>query len=277
MDGRRLFVSTSTSSIYGIDSSAGSTIWDVIGSSGFQSEPRVSPDDQRVYVAQSLDGQILSIDQQDGRVHWAISCDEFEADCSNSVLANFALSSSGQYLYYADVFGKIVALTLGNFVETTTNGNDGEGARQNSGGDFFGEQTPRGSSHSQTGSSRGTYIALVILGMVISFGIGVFMFLVRRERMSASRKTRASRSLVEQGSVYGFDDNNDFSPTEVLSMPNGFKDEMILYPTMCSQRDAFKEEYPEVYAQDCFPKPLRGSRRVAPFEEDYSFGAAVLV
>jgi hypothetical protein len=263
-------VSTSTFSIHGVDSATGSPLWDLVGTSLFQAEPRVSPDNQRVYFAQSLDGQILSIDQQDGGVRWSVSCDDFDEDCANSVQASFALSPLGDFIYYADNSGKIISLTVGSFVE--------------------GEEVPRVSVSvddptpsplpTTSGHSKGAKAASGILAFVITCGIGLYMYLIRRERFNTSRKTRMIRNEPHQTSFHDFfEDDFDFFPTPSSHhSANGFKEELKISPAIRSHDHSWKERYPEVNAlQNHFPLPLQGLRRIAPFEEDYSFGATVLV
>jgi PQQ-like domain len=264
MDGRRLFASTSKSTIHGVDSATGGTIWDIVGTSIFQSEPRISPDDQRVYFAHSVDGKIFSVGQRDGKVRWSLSCDVFEENCSNPVSAGFALSVSGQYLYYADIFGKIVALKLGNFVEKTHETGFFDSATQ-------GRVSP---SERRPGLSKGAIAAFAILSFVISFGAGFYSLLIRRERVRASRKNPETKSLVKQtGCKQSSDDTTGKPPNG----PPGLQCRVATKPTIRSHLGSMKEEYHEVNAEDRFPMPLQGSRRVAPFVEDYSFGATVVV
>jgi hypothetical protein len=79
------------------------------------SEPKISPDDERLYIIQSGDGGVAGWNQIDAELLWLVSCDQFEKGCSNAVRAEFILSRDGQFLYYGDVDGRVIALKLGEF------------------------------------------------------------------------------------------------------------------------------------------------------------------
>ena len=188
--------------------------------------------------------------------------------------ASFALSHSGEYLYYADIFGKIISLTLGNFVERM----QGVPEEETSVSVSIDDLTPS-RSQTKSGHLKGVDAAFGILALVIAFGFGVFMYFVRRERLNGIRKTRMTRNEPNQTSFHDFsEDEYDFFPTMPSRGAAGFKDELAIYPTIRSHCHSFKEGYPQIYApQNKFPMPLQGRRRVAPFEEDYSFGATVVL
>lgn len=111
-DEKRLFASSGGHEIGCHDTDTGDLVWRTKGTSRFLSEARVSPDDQRVYNIQSSDGLVFCQDQRTGYTQWMLSCDLFEEDCANSVHADFSLSMDGQYLFYGDVTGMVLAMKL---------------------------------------------------------------------------------------------------------------------------------------------------------------------
>jgi hypothetical protein len=120
-DESRLFVSSASTEVVCVDAQSGDTLWALLGTSAFLAEAKVSPDDSLVFNMQSADGRVYCNDQITGETLWVAACDSFEffsgEDCINNVQAEFALSNSGQYLYYGDVIGRIVALKLGYLID----------------------------------------------------------------------------------------------------------------------------------------------------------------
>lgn len=111
-DERRLYSTTVSGETYAVNTENGKVLWNVMGQQPIVAEPKVSPDDQRLYLIRSIDGRVSSVKGVTGEPAWLVSCEFYEEDCANSVMANFDLSRSGHRLYYADVIGRVIALEL---------------------------------------------------------------------------------------------------------------------------------------------------------------------
>lgn len=268
LDGERLFVATSLTSFHGVDSTSGTRIWDFAGSSTFLSEPRVSPDNERVYFVQSSDGQLLSINQQDGTFFWSVSCNDFEEDCSKSVEANFAVSKSGQHIYYSDIFGNVMALEVGDFVPLDINEDENLGESKPAGSGSESREDTDIEVLVDQGHQRGTRAVFTVLGLLIAFGATVYLYLSRRDRKRRSRTIPADKWRQPPNKEHHLSNTTPQNHT----MQDMFEDDVIFYP-----RSPPPTDYPNVGAERQFPLPLRGARRVAPFEEDFSLGAFVIV
>jgi len=70
---------------------------------------------------QHLDGRVTAQNALTGRIIWEFSCFDVKMDpfCQDSVSADFALSPDGQTLYYGDIYGKIIALSVARQTEST--------------------------------------------------------------------------------------------------------------------------------------------------------------
>jgi hypothetical protein len=173
-----------------VDTQSGDTLWALLGTSTFLAEAKVSPDDSRVFNMQSADGRVYCNDQISGDTLWVANCDLFEEDCSNTVQAEFTLSNSGQYLYYGDVIGRIVALKLGDMIEPPPDAPAPTLApvqaptRQNP-PTVFPPQDPewptvtesqQQNSNVKRGLTLGGSIALIVIAMVIGGGASVYIF-----------------------------------------------------------------------------------------------------
>jgi len=254
--------------IHGVNSSTGKTIWDFEGTSVFVSEPRVSPDNKRVYFAQSLDGKILSLDQQNGTIMWSVGCDAFDETCSNVIVqANFALSTSGQHLYYSDVFGTVVALTVGYSVEkiqksdddTTTD--DDEEIRI----DFtlddltMKEEDPTRTEDGHSGRAKKTQIAFAVVAVIIACSIGMMLFVVRRGQLKIRRRLYNVKKVSNHNHNNSEDNNSDCSIT----------------PIFCDMEQ--EDSHPKLDPEEHFHTPFAASRRIFPIAEDYALGAVVIL
>lgn len=119
-DEERVFVVTVRNETVCLDVTTGDRKWatKTRRSSPILSEPRASPDNQRLYVVSSMDGKMHAIDQNDGKVLWSFGCDEKGLPQGSKcqppqVYANFALSYEGTIMYFGATDGRIAALTLG--------------------------------------------------------------------------------------------------------------------------------------------------------------------
>lgn len=273
LDGERLFVSTSSTHAYCINTKTGSKIWDLPGASTFLAA-RISPDDQRVYFIQSIDGRLFAHEQESGALIWVTSCDAFEEDCSNTVRASFALSQTGEYLFYADVLGRVMSLKLGErkqIEETTENGVDSRSENRSA---------STTTTQAESGISRGGSVALILLALGIAVSSSVSLLLIRRAHGKARRKV----DNADQGSSK--DDEGFETNYPKFSGPDPYEDSILSrhISITTSRENVWSDEMSlstagsEFVPTDRSPKAF-GTIRVAPNleEDDYSLGAAILV
>ena len=91
----------------------GSLVWATTAFASIVSEPKLAPDNRRVYSI-SETGWVECRDVEDGTQYWKFVCNFLTGErCVPSVLAEFALSPDGTTLYYGDVVGNIRALQVG--------------------------------------------------------------------------------------------------------------------------------------------------------------------
>ena len=114
-----LFVTTATTELNCLDVSTGSIVWKSQSTSLFTSEPKVSPDDSRVYSLQA-DGTLQCLDQASGGVIWSVNCTSLNlSTCVNTAEAEFSISSDGLVVYYGDIDGNIKAIQVGTGLAPT--------------------------------------------------------------------------------------------------------------------------------------------------------------
>jgi hypothetical protein len=113
MDSNRLFSFSTSNMFYAIAAKPGILLWNVTLASVSQCEAKVSPDDERVYILEAETGAVTALDQLSGAELYSVSCDEYDPQCGGEVQGEFAVSSDGLYLYYADINGQVKALALG--------------------------------------------------------------------------------------------------------------------------------------------------------------------
>eukprot|EP00567_Pseudictyota_dubia_P013152 CAMPEP_0197436880 /NCGR_PEP_ID=MMETSP1175-20131217/4234_1 /TAXON_ID=1003142 /ORGANISM="Triceratium dubium, Strain CCMP147" /LENGTH=675 /DNA_ID=CAMNT_0042966271 /DNA_START=276 /DNA_END=2303 /DNA_ORIENTATION=- len=122
-DGTMLFSASATNSFHRIDAASGNVTWTAVTATEVVTEPRVSPDDTRVYTIQQGAGVVTAHDVSDGTAIWTTKCDKYQNQnpfCQYGVEAEFSVSSTGYYLYYSDNRGTVVALELGGVPPPTT-------------------------------------------------------------------------------------------------------------------------------------------------------------
>lgn len=275
-------MSSSSFDLAGINSLDGRSIWTVKGTSQFVSEPRVSLDDKRLYVVQSADGRIFCRDQKTGTLFWEASCDQFQEDCSNSVRADFDLSSTGQFLYFSDVKGRLISLKLGELEVLDPT------APPNWAGPLFptnGVDWDRDTDKEETkrNPSIGGTVTLIVLAFMIAFGSTAYIFMVQRRKKSL------------YGREEPYPDLGDFAFPNDPDGPDPYEDSMIIQHTPKSgiigggysgREDFYSPAYftPDdsvsvnSYAPaDRISLVMGTSNRIAPLKEDFSYGASVLV
>ena len=280
-DGQRLFVSTSSNHFYCLDSQTGQKKWQVPGASPFLTGARVSPDDQRVYIIQSIDGWLYAYDQPSGVLMWLTSCDSSQQHCSNPVKATFALSRTGEYLYYADVFGKVMALKLGHLVVESI-----DHPPTKSPGTF---RPPLGSSQassstpiqtsSKSGPSLGGTVALVIVAMLLAIGSGFYAVLLRRDKIRFRSKGSSQRqSKKERDGDFSEPGPDPYEDSVISEHQRKSTGSQAIWLEETKKQGSFdSEEVPASLTSDKRSMLIGTSNRVAPLTEDFSLGAAVLV
>jgi hypothetical protein len=107
-----LFVTSAGTELNGVDAVSGNILWGYKSADIYTSEPKVSPDDTRVYAMQA-DGTLDCIEQAVGTSFWSASCESLSTSCSGSVVSEFSVSSNGAVVYYGDSFGNIKAVKVG--------------------------------------------------------------------------------------------------------------------------------------------------------------------
>lgn len=278
-DESRLFASSTSFDLASINTLSGNANWKVSGTSAFLSEARVSPDDKRIYVAQSADGRIFCLDQFSGNILWQGSCDQFEEDCSNSVRADFDLSSTGQFLYFSDVKGRLIALKLGDVVELPepTSAPVWSGPFLPTNDIDWANDQGQGGPNEESG--MGGTITLIVLATLVALASTMYIAMVNRRK-------RAPHPMQEPSP-----ETDEYDPNG----PDPYEDSMIIQHAHKQIRvGEFSDEFNPLSGSfdsdgsssihvTNFPPSDRMSvlmgtaNRIAPLREDFSYGASVLV
>lgn len=284
MDENRLFVSSSSYDLASINTRNGKANWVVSGTSAFLSEARVSADDKRLYVVQSADGRIFCLDQLSGDYLWQGSCDHFQEDCSNSVRSDFDLSSSGQFLYFSDVKGRLISLKLGEMEDVVAP----TPAPIWSGPFLPTSNVDWNSNPAQeevtNESSPGGTIALIVLTTVFALASMVYVVMVRRRKLPEP----PTLDSFPDEHVYGPDPYEDsliiqHSSKSVHSEAGHFQSKPgYVFNDFNALSQSFESddssvEGPYFHPADRISVLMGTANRIAPLQEDFSYGASVLV
>lgn len=111
--------------MYCLETKSGKTVWKSEGAfrGAISTEPRLVemiPDEPKVYVIEGMNGKVRQHDALTGDIDWSFDCSNLGGvSCNDAVQADFSVSPSGNYLYYGDIFGKIVALEIASFRPAT--------------------------------------------------------------------------------------------------------------------------------------------------------------
>ena len=95
---------------------SGTMTWEVPIGSVTLGQPVVSYDNKRVYFIEAQ-GTVAAHDTRTGERLWSIDCKEYLSDdnCQSSIVeGEFSLSANGQWLYFGNRMGQVVALRVGN-------------------------------------------------------------------------------------------------------------------------------------------------------------------
>ena len=115
-DGLRLYVASSSTSFYCFNAKNGNIIWaSETYDSVFLNGAVLSPDHSSVYTIQHRDGTVEKRSATTGKLIWSFNCTSIpgrHSSCQDSVEAEPSLSSTGNTMYYADIFGNVVSLQV---------------------------------------------------------------------------------------------------------------------------------------------------------------------
>lgn len=115
-DGLRLYVPSASTSFYCLNAKNGNIMWKAESyDSIYLTGAILSPDSTSVYSILHRDGTIQKRSTSDGELQWRFNCSSIPGrhpTCQDSVEAEFSLSSSGNLLYYSDIWGTVVALEV---------------------------------------------------------------------------------------------------------------------------------------------------------------------
>mmetsp|Transcript_19365 Transcript_19365/g.44899 ORF Transcript_19365/g.44899 Transcript_19365/m.44899 type:complete len:1238 (+) Transcript_19365:258-3971(+) len=108
---------------YCIQSDNGRQVWRDNQGSQVMAQPRIFVAEgwrKVVYAIETLNGRVRQYDLLTGRRFWDYSCaDISEQMCRDAVEAEFAITQSGNTIYYGDIYGRVNALTVANFATET--------------------------------------------------------------------------------------------------------------------------------------------------------------
>ena len=106
-------------SFYCFQSDNGRELWRDEEGSQIMARPRIWDGDPRkpvVYAILSLNGRIRQYDLYSGERNWDYSCaDISDKLCQDAVEAEFAITPSGNTIYYGDIYGRINSLEVAKF------------------------------------------------------------------------------------------------------------------------------------------------------------------
>eukprot|EP00934_Nitzschia_sp_Nitz4_P000478 Nitzschia sp. Nitz4//scaffold8_size234185//216945//219072//NITZ4_001303-RA/size234185-processed-gene-0.409-mRNA-1//-1//CDS//3329559944//478//frame0 len=278
-DETRLFATADSSKAFHcLNAATGESKWNFRGESEIYPVARVSPDNEYVYFIHSIDGRVYSRSQETGAGGWLVSCDTYEEDCANAVYADFVLSTTGQFLYYGDLRGRIIALEVGTLVAKDSDAT--ETPKVFGDDDLSGLIDPPGKSNKKR---IGVIVTLLFMGAVASLLSS--LYLIRSGRLKARTLTIDSQDEADEEIIdWSEDDDVDgIDPYEdtMISRHKAGNNNSLPAPLDTSLWDYDKSSKSIMSNHPTSPDRLSvilgTSNRIAPLHEDYSLGAAVLV
>ena len=111
--------------MYCIDTQTGDILWKEDGGlrSVILAEPRLveqTGEIPKLFVIEGMKGRVRQHDALTGDINWTFDCKDVSGvSCNDAVEADYSVSSTGNTLYYGDIFGKIVALEIAQFSKET--------------------------------------------------------------------------------------------------------------------------------------------------------------
>lgn len=119
--GEYLLVAGLDTDFYVFQTENGRERWRVNQASQILAQPRIFEDENNawrkvVYVIEVQNGRVRQYDMFNGRRFWDYSCaDISNSMCQDGVEADFAITPSGNIIYYGDIYGRINALEVATF------------------------------------------------------------------------------------------------------------------------------------------------------------------
>ena len=116
-----LYQAGAATEVYCIDTQTGDILWKEDGGlrSVILAEPRLveqTGEVPKLFVIEGMKGKVRQHDALTGDINWTFDCrDVSGVSCNDAVEADYSVSSTGNMLYYGDIFGKIVALEIAQF------------------------------------------------------------------------------------------------------------------------------------------------------------------
>eukprot|EP00531_Pseudo-nitzschia_arenysensis_P005958 CAMPEP_0116116908 /NCGR_PEP_ID=MMETSP0329-20121206/1287_1 /TAXON_ID=697910 /ORGANISM="Pseudo-nitzschia arenysensis, Strain B593" /LENGTH=829 /DNA_ID=CAMNT_0003610431 /DNA_START=127 /DNA_END=2616 /DNA_ORIENTATION=+ len=300
-DEQRLFLVTVRNETVCLDPTTGVRKWAAKTSnpSLILSEPKASPDNQRLYVVNSEDGKLHGIDQISGRVFWTFGCGGKNLPSGNkcsapTVHANFDLSYDGSVLYFVATDGRVAALTLGNKVDeedqststiVTIEFDDDGGPFEFDRKSNVGSLPPANAMDQKVGLKiAGTVVAILVSLAVAMISV---MYVVRNKGFE----------LRDLGNYrlprYGQSKEKRHSHVTRLDGPDNYEDQIIA--RLSEDEGSIEQQFntlwvdpthsdPKYYVQDDESPTadrlsilLGTSNRIAPISDNFGFGQAVLI
>mmetsp|Transcript_9790 Transcript_9790/g.24380 ORF Transcript_9790/g.24380 Transcript_9790/m.24380 type:complete len:819 (-) Transcript_9790:107-2563(-) len=300
-DEQRLFVVTVRNETVCLDAKTGVRKWaaKTRNPSLIFSEPKASPDNQRLYVVNSMDGKLHGIDQNTGRVFWTFGCGGKHLPSGSlcvgpTVHGNFDLSYDGSVLYFGAADGRIAALTLGSEEEdqppsmpatvTIEFDDDVVGPIE------FDRKSDVDSLPSNTVDQKvGLKIAGTVFAILVCLAVAMIsvMFVVRRKGIS----------LSDLGNYrwprYGQSKEKRHSYVTRLDGPDNYEDQIIA--KLSEDEQSIEEQFNTLWVDPTHSDPkyyvhdeespnadrlsvlLGTSNKIAPISDNFGLGQAVLV
>lgn len=302
-DEQRLFLVTVRNETVCLDATSGVRKWaaKTRNPSLILSEPKASPDNQRLYVVNSEDGKLHGIDQISGRVFWTFGCGGKDLPIGNkcsapTVHANFDLSYDGSVLYFVAADGRVAALTLGSKVEeakqTPSISTTVSIQFDDDGGPFEFDRKSNVDSLPPTNAmdqNVGLKIAGTVVAILVSLAVAMtsVMYVVRNKGIE----------LRDIGNYrlprYGQPKEKRHSYVTRLDGPDNYEDQIIA--RLSEDEQSIEQQFntlwvdpthsnPKYYVQDDESPTadrlsvlLGTSNRIAPISDNFGFGQAVLI
>lgn len=267
-DENRLFVASSSRDVVCLEAGTGIPLWHLTGTSTFLAEAKVTSDN-RVYFIQSADGRIFSHDQHTGGLLWVMGCDQLDEDCTESVHGEFALSKSGQFLYYGSVNGRIIALKLGDLPTTLMPSSPSDGI-----------------DWTDSGDGKKSWFRLPDVGRAVLGAIGIILVLLLVFYITWIQiyKRNPHRHQEPQPPDTKLTDIDDYSlPSNPENAADPYEDSMIskhnkIHKPQKRNRTNRSDDLVENHNQaDRLSIRLGTTNKISPIKEDFSFGASVVV
>lgn len=304
-DEERLFAVSVKNETICLDAKTGDRMWTskLQHASPLLSEPKPSPDNQRLYVIMSKDGKVHAINQNNGKALWTFGCSESRSGSKCTipqVHADFDLSDDGTIFYYGDSDGRIVALTLGNRIKeepsptsTTITITDERGPLE-----FDKKNRPSSDTvqdNYQTNQNFGGKVAGILIAIILSLSISfISIFYVLRGKGIELQNYRLPRYRLSKDGGKKLHSRVVRIKRRTPNGPDTYEDRII--SSLSEDEKSFDDEhFHTIWVDPTHSKPkhfapdddiptadrlsvlLGTSNRIAPISDNFGFGQAVLI